>query len=324
MRCMQCCAVRCGLQPPVADQEAAASLCPHHAGADGIDRTGVPLRRTRDPLKIGLFRTDYKVSRNFARDVLSGGRSLIQFVSVDLAKRPNTNNASRANMRPILIALVMALASPCLSPAESAPITFTFQGTMTGASSGVSPAIRAGDIISGNYTFEANTPDGETRVGFANYPGAITNLVFAVGGYEFSSALGQIRLENNFGGRDLYAIVTQDIVGPLIQGYDLWHFEFSMVDTTQTALVSEFLDTIPPRLESFGDLSVSLGFISPLGAGASAYGRLTNLTVLVPEPAPIFLFFWALLSCLLLGSELILKVPSIMAKRLQLHECAHA
>lgn len=183
--------------------------------------------------------------------------------------------------------------------AQAIPVTFSFQGSIRGASSQLDPPVIPNTVISGSYTFESTTPDLFTFGDPSNVIGvyALNNLSVSFLGQTYSmvthSRGNVIQVEdNNFA--DAYRVLLipggleQAIIGPSINGLIPTSFQFNIFGTMFTSAV---LPLVPPTLPSSPSPSFLIGFA---GGSAVIQGRLTSLTA-VPEPSSLMLMGLGLL-----------------------------
>lgn len=123
--------------------------------------------------------------------------------------------------------------------AQAIPVTFSFQGSVQGASSQLNPPIISNTVISGSYTFESITPD--------LFPGLASQGTYALSAFSVS-LLGNTYSMGPVGERiitiinssatDVYRVSLarveldqpQAIVGPSINGWAPRAFSLSITD----------------------------------------------------------------------------------------------
>jgi hypothetical protein len=192
-------------------------------------------------------------------------------------------------------AIVSLLAA--VSPAGAVPLTFNFTGTLTSVDPALTSVMNVSDTISGIYTFESTTAQTLIDPAAAVYSGAISSLSATAGSYGFTASTGDIEVDDNFAGRDMYSPYTTAPSGSSVSGFSPWFFQFALIDSTQTALSSLALPTTPPSLGLFDNLPIWLFFRQPREGGGFDYafvtGQVTSLPE-VPEPTSLLLLGTAL------------------------------
>jgi hypothetical protein len=184
-------------------------------------------------------------------------------------------------------------------PSEAAPVTFSFDGSISGVSGALFPTLGTGSM-SGNVTFDSAA--GPIVPGTGIYLNSITGLNLNIGGYLASYAPGAngIFILNSppLGGLDNVTAFSS-VTGGAINGVLPTSFQLSLTDPSGNVFSSLSLPTTPPSLSSFATNQWRLDF----GGGAGNYivGSLAHLTA-VPLPAAVILFGAGLISLVGLGA----------------------
>ena len=198
----------------------------------------------------------------------------------------------------------IALCSLLLSgnAAHAALVTYSFTGgvsTISGAL--LSPTMNLTSPVTGTFQFD-NATGG---VG-GNYPGAVTAMTVAIGGYTSSFALGAnavtILQNTNLGGGligDRWGLVTA-AMGLPTNGYTPLSFDLHL-DRENGGLFSNTNLQNPPSLSSLTSTRWRLIFENSDGNVVNVRGALNSLTA-VPLPAAVILFGAGLISLVGLGA----------------------
>ena len=211
----------------------------------------------------------------------------------------------REKMKRVLFVIcILALAILFMPSAEAAQVTFNYNGIFSGQTGFTSPAVNfSGATITGSYTFESTTPDGNipsTAIG--QYTDTLTNLSGQVtyGGGSFSfvygASDGNITVWNdnpsgsNF--RDSYEVRAGGGDGVFdndLPNYSMVAFIFQMISSSTSSLpyiTSDALPLVPPAL--FDTPTIGLTFVNAAGAASKVDFQVTSLTP-VPEPGTMML-----------------------------------
>lgn len=181
-----------------------------------------------------------------------------------------------------LLALAVSLAASAPG-AGAAPITFAFSGVIYEVSPTlVGIPISLGDPVSGAYTFESTTPDGDAS-GTAGSYDAIISFTVTAGGYTTTLGPPSEITVNDAGIIDLYA-VTGDPTASM--GFD---FDFlTLLAYDNAPLVGgvdgDALPLVPPDPADFDAVDFQLH----LGGEILVRGDITSMS-LVPEPGATLL-----------------------------------
>lgn len=208
---------------------------------------------------------------------------------------------SRRVSRMIVVLSCAALCLSVSSVAQAALITFSFEGTVVGASSSLNPPISPNTPIKGFYKFESTTPDllpGNLVVGRYALSGFSVSLLGTVGKTYTMGPAGErtIEIVNSFS--DAYRVSLarveldqpQAIVGPSINDFAPRAFQFSIAGNDDL-FTNDSLLLAPPSL---GSAPFTMTFYRNGVGGLEAVqasGGLTSLTLApVPLPGALLLF----------------------------------
>jgi hypothetical protein len=194
----------------------------------------------------------------------------------------------------VLCSLLLVFAGP----SEAAPVTFSFDGSISGVGGVLFPTLGTGPM-SGNVTFDSAAVPSVPGTGI--YMNSITGLNLNIGGYHASYAPGAngIIILNSppMGGLDSVTAFSS-VTGGAINGVLPTSFQVSLTDPSGNAFSNLSLATTPPSLSSFAMNQWRLDFG---GAGNYVVGSLAHLTA-VPLPAAVILFGAGLISLVGLGA----------------------
>ena len=194
----------------------------------------------------------------------------------------------------VLCSLLLVFAGP----SEAAPVTFSFDGSISGVAGVLFPTLGTGPM-SGNVTFDSAAVPIVPGTGI--YLNSITGLNLNIGGYLASYVPGAngIFILNSppMGGLDNVTAFSS-VTGGAINGVLPTSFQFSLTDPSGKVFSSLSLPTTPPSLSSFAMNQWRLDFG---GAGNYVVGSLAHLTA-VPLPAAVILFGAGLISLVGLGA----------------------
>ena len=196
----------------------------------------------------------------------------------------------------------IALCSLLLSgnAAHAALVTYSFTGGVSHANSPLLSTMDTTSPVSGTFQFD-NSPG----IG-GNYPGVVTNLTLAIGGYTSSFAPGanavtilkNIDLGDGFNG-DRWRLVTEATGLPTITGYSPFRFDLNL-DREGSLFANTDMQN-PPSLSSLTGNRWRLVFENANGNLVRVQGALNSLTA-VPLPAAVILFGAGLISLVGLGA----------------------
>lgn len=183
------------------------------------------------------------------------------------------------------------------SKAYGGLVTFEWQGTVTdvGGFGGTS----TGDAISGQYTFDLNTPDIQPTPETGIYDSAVKDWNAGFGGSTWSGDDMDISIVDwSF---DQYQVAinsgTAIVNGPVLEGFSLANVIFQLRNNNTTtgfvdAITSIALSATPPTLTDFESREVTFHFGDGNGNSRIVVGSIDQLTATsaVPEPATFALF----------------------------------
>jgi hypothetical protein len=184
---------------------------------------------------------------------------------------------------------------PCARAARGAIITIAIEGVVDYAYDpyaflGVD--IELGDLITGTYTYDTDTPDSSPIEDYAAYwyydaPGSIS---LSVRGVEFktdpASVNYRIAISDGYQSRDRYSVRSINNL-PLLSGIAVDEVYWVLEDSRQTAISSDALPTKAPILDDWLFNRVMING-PDRGPSFSITGHLTSAAG-VPEPATILL-----------------------------------
>lgn len=191
---------------------------------------------------------------------------------------------------PLMLGLGVLLLTAGGPPAQAAPITYDYTGTVNFLSAGfANPLFSVGSPITGSFTYEATTPaqPGATST-VASYH-ALTAFSITVGGYgaAYTGAPGPaVNIIN--GSSDTFIIgkgSPTGLSGPPVNGLPLSSVDWRLVDNTGTAFSTAL--TLPTSL-SLASFTGSVLKVSFFDGSTSAHtlGSLTSLTLAAPGAGP--------------------------------------
>ncbi len=151
--------------------------------------------------------------------------------------------------------------------------------------------IKIGDIITGSYTYDSETPDSNPFNSLGEYwhfspPYGVS---LSAGGFVFETDPDNVSflvgISNNhlFTTKDSYWFVSYNNL-PLSNGVSIYAFSWQLEDYTGTAVSDVALLTTPPVLEDWGGNYLSLAFGDR--GDSTLQARVTNV---IPEPATFLL-----------------------------------
>jgi hypothetical protein len=186
--------------------------------------------------------------------------------------------------------------------AEAALVSYSFTGSVSSISGALlSPTMNLTSPVAGSFQFDSGTPGSG-----GNYPGAVTAMTVAIGGYTSSFAPGAnavtISQNTNLGGGligDRWKLVTA-AMGLPVNGYTPLSFDLQL-DREGGGLFSNTNLQNPPSLSSLTSTRWRLIFENADGNLVTVRGALNSLTA-VPLPAAVLLFGAGLISLVGLGA----------------------
>lgn len=150
--------------------------------------------------------------------------------------------------------------------------------------------VTAGDIITGSYSYDSDTPDDNpmSSAGAYFHYSPPYGISLSVGGLVFQTDPDNVEfligIDNGTYGTDTYGLRSYNNL-PLSNGVEIEYIHWQLDDLTLTALSSDALPTTPPVLEDWQydrGLLIKFGFYGE----SSIMARVTSA---VPEPATILL-----------------------------------
>jgi hypothetical protein len=202
--------------------------------------------------------------------------------------------------RTVLLAAVAMVF--CALPVNGALITIAIEAVVDDvqdADNYLDGRINIGDLITGSYTYDTDTPDSSSssnvgRYEHYTYPSGIS---LSVGGFNFmthpADTYFEIFVVDNNAGIDGYS-VTSYINLPFSDGTTVNNIKWSLQDTSELALSSINLSTAAPILDDWGGNRLEFGAGSggrDTGEPATGFGIMAHVTsaVVIPEPTTILL-----------------------------------
>jgi len=201
----------------------------------------------------------------------------------------------------VLIAMVVVF---CALPVNGALITIKIEAVVDDvveAGDYLNGQIKVGDLITGTYTYDTDTPDSSPLPGVGRYEhyGYPSGFSLSVGGLHFmtdpTDTYFEMFVVDNNAGVDGYS-VTSYINLPLSDGTSVSNIKWSLQDTSELALSSTNLATTAPVLDDWPTNFLQFGAGSGGGRGSAGgpaigFGVMGHVSsaVVIPEPATILL-----------------------------------
>lgn len=151
--------------------------------------------------------------------------------------------------------------------------------------------INVGDIITGSYIYDSDTPDTNpsNTVGDYWHYSSPYGISLSAGGFVFQTDPDNniyflVEILDDHTGQDTYLVRSYNNL-PLSNGVHVEHISWHLDDYSCNAVSSTGLPIIPPVLEDWGQnyLRITFGY-----KGSSVIGA--RVTSAVPEPATFLLF----------------------------------
>jgi len=163
--------------------------------------------------------------------------------------------------------------------------------------------IKVGDLITGTYTYDTDTPDSSTLSGIGRYAHYAypCGISLSVGGLNFMTDFSPgfpeyftVWITNNSSGVDGISVRSYHNL-PLRDGMSVGTIEWILQDPSETAILSADLPTTAPILSDWETNFLQFGAGSggsrdggepPIGFGVAAH---VTSAVVIPEPGTILL-----------------------------------
>jgi len=193
--------------------------------------------------------------------------------------------------------LMLSLVGPWTS-ADAALVSYSFTGGVSQVSGNLMPTVNLMSPVSGTFQFNNSPATG------GNYPGVVTNMTLAIGGYTSNYTSGantvQVLKGIDLGGSmgDRWRLVTA-ANGLAVNGYTPMRFDLNL--DREGSLFSNTDMQNPPSLSSLTGSRWRLIFENADGNLVRIQGSLSSLTA-VPLPAAMILFGAGLISLVGLGA----------------------
>ncbi len=182
--------------------------------------------------------------------------------------------------------------------ADAALVTYSFTGGVSQVNGGLLPTVNLMSPVSGTFQFDNSPATG------GNYPGVVTNMTLAIGGYTSNYTSGantvQVLKGIDLGGAvgDRWRLVTA-ANGLAVNGYAPLRFDLNL-DHEGSLFANTDMQN-PPSLSSLTGSRWRLIFENADGNLVRIQGSLSSLTA-VPLPAAMILFGAGLISLVGLGA----------------------
>jgi hypothetical protein len=216
----------------------------------------------------------------------------------------------RSGCRPhgtLLSATILLMSLPIT--AAAAPVTFTFNGTVTAVNPLLASAFVPGDVLSGLLTYDSELVDTNASSSVGRYE-PVSSLVFTIGSYSatFVNGSGFVNVTNGAPVSDQLGF-RADVTGPTVNGFKPFNLQLGLTDATGTALSSDdlvlafttnqftlnqFFFTFTNRANPYDLTSGGTNFTGVQGTLSGSAG-----VTALPEPAQLTLLGCALASSLL-------------------------
>jgi hypothetical protein len=149
--------------------------------------------------------------------------------------------------------------------------------------------VNVGDIISGNYTYDSDTPDSVpgNEAGLYQQYNPPSGIRLNIGDFIFLTDPEHVNFlmdigDNNYG-HDHYLLRSYNNL-PLSNGIEVDHISWLLQDYSMNALSSDALPTTAPVLSDWGDTNYLLITLGERGGAGYIQATVTSVE-LVPEPA---------------------------------------
>jgi hypothetical protein len=166
---------------------------------------------------------------------------------------------------------------------------------------------RAGQVLTGSYSFESTTRDSAADPQSGLYFNAGNSLVLSNGTNTFNAAEVGIEI-SNLSAVDIYRVVSNRVTPGIVNGLNSFAIILALTDNVNaTALRSDALLASAPNLGAFNIASLSLIFTEP-GSPTNVANVLATVTRLqvapatVPLPSSVLLVIFGLLGLVRSGA----------------------
>jgi hypothetical protein len=212
------------------------------------------------------------------------------------------------------IVLIGVAAVFCSLPASGALITIKIEAVVDDiveAGGYLNGRIKVGDLITGTYTYDTDTPDMDwlwgsespfvARYHYFNPPYGIS---LSAGGFDFMTDPANtnflIEIVNHYASVDAYSVISYTNL-PLFDSTPVGHISWGLRDYSASAIPSAALPTTAPVLGDWETSLLQFGAGSGGGRGeggtgpAIGFGVMGHVTsaAVIPEPATIVLLGFA-------------------------------
>ena len=198
-------------------------------------------------------------------------------------------------MRALMLAVPFWLAGP----AQAAPISFSFSGSLDSVDPLLSSEFSVGQAFSGSFTYESSTaPTGDSDADVAFYH-AVTAFSVTTGSYTAtsSSPSGAAFSISIFAGFDCQSLLvnvaqTDGLTGPPVAGFPLSGAGIELNDSCNAAFQPAIPLPTSLSLSALGEGGFAVFFLH--FAGQDVGGPLSTLTPAPPIPEPTALALFAI------------------------------
>jgi hypothetical protein len=189
------------------------------------------------------------------------------------------------------------------NPAVAGLVTFNFTGAVSHVSTPLFPALKAGQTLTGSFTYDTSIADSNGSGNIGRYNDAVTSMNVNLG--SFAGTLGSESPGNNNFVRIVNSStdtfdVRAPLTGSLVGSYEPLYFRVTLKDPSGTVFGDTSLPTTAPSLSSFATDRFRIVFENGSGI-AKVRGSLTALTA-VPLPPAVILFGAGLIALVGLGA----------------------
>jgi len=195
--------------------------------------------------------------------------------------------------RAIIALFVIVGLACCVRSAQGAIITIAIEGVVDHVADPdnyLEARINIGDLITGSYTYDTDTPDSNplSNVGIYEHHTYPYGFSLSVGGVNFMTNPANIYFLVEVGNDiyvDDYVVRSYDNL-PLANGTSVNNISWSLQDSSATAITSIELPIMPPVLADW-----TVNYLNGGGGGRAGFAFLGHVTsvVVIPEPGTILL-----------------------------------